>query len=231
MPAPFREAHDGYLKNYIETGNKKIIGIGREVVGMRKDGSVFPLYLGVAEMKIGDRHFFTGITRDLSDIKNAERKLRETNEELKSQVWIRQGEAELYERMRGEQALPELSRHTLSFLCEYLGARVGAIYLMSDDMLKRRAVYAYSSGEGKEIFRLERAFRSSCGGSQADSSRSDAARLHQSDFGHWGGTAGKLFSFCPWFMRERRRGYWSSGFSNEIDAAGSKMCFPPRSHR
>ena len=59
MPNPYRDEHDGYLKNYVETGLKKIIGIGREVIGQRKDGSTFPMHLAVSEIVLGDRRLFT----------------------------------------------------------------------------------------------------------------------------------------------------------------------------
>ncbi|MBF0352138.1 MAG: PAS domain S-box protein [SAR324 cluster bacterium] len=69
MPAPYREEHDQYLANYTGTGRAKIIGIGREVVGQRKDGTKFPLYLSVGEAIFGESRLFTGIIRDLSSIK------------------------------------------------------------------------------------------------------------------------------------------------------------------
>lgn len=72
MPEPYRSEHDQYLKNYLHTGNRKIIGFGREVEGLRKDGSVFPLDLAVSEMYVGEKRMFTGITRDLSEAKKAE---------------------------------------------------------------------------------------------------------------------------------------------------------------
>jgi PAS domain S-box-containing protein len=72
MPEPYLSEHDQYLRNYRHTGQRKIIGIGREVVGRRKDGSVFPLELSVGEVSLGDRRLFTGIIRDITDRKQAE---------------------------------------------------------------------------------------------------------------------------------------------------------------
>lgn len=72
MPSPYREEHDGYLAHYRETGVRKIIGIGREVAGQRKDGSVFPMYLSVGELRQGNRRLFVGITRDLTRRKQTE---------------------------------------------------------------------------------------------------------------------------------------------------------------
>ncbi|MGH8064896.1 MAG: PAS domain S-box protein [Candidatus Entotheonellia bacterium] len=71
MPAPYRQEHDGYIENYLRTGQAQIIGIGREVVGQRKEGMTFPLDLAVSEVRLGDRRIFTGIVRDLSDRKAA----------------------------------------------------------------------------------------------------------------------------------------------------------------
>jgi len=77
MPSPYREEHDKYLANYLKTGEKKIIGIGREVVGRRKDGTIFPIDLAVSEVRLGDRRMFTGIVRDITERKRAEEQLRE----------------------------------------------------------------------------------------------------------------------------------------------------------
>ena len=73
MPAPFQGEHEQYLQSYLKTGIKKIIGAGREVVGLRKDGSTFPMDLAVSEMSIGGRKMFTGLIHDISDRKEAEK--------------------------------------------------------------------------------------------------------------------------------------------------------------
>lgn len=86
MPQPDRDKHDGYLRNYFETGIKKIIGIGREVVGQRKNGSTFPMHLAVSEIQFEGKTLFTGICRDISDVKVAEQQLSEANERLEDRV-------------------------------------------------------------------------------------------------------------------------------------------------
>ncbi|MDA7980558.1 MAG: PAS domain S-box protein [Pirellulales bacterium] len=75
MPSPYREEHDNYLSRYLETSEAKIIGIGREVVGCRKDGTVFPLHLAVSEANVPNQRIFTGIVRDLSERHRAEQQL------------------------------------------------------------------------------------------------------------------------------------------------------------
>ena len=66
MPSDFAKHHDGYLKRYLETGESKIIGVGREAVAMHKSGRIFPIHLSVGHCKVGDEHLFTGLIRDLS---------------------------------------------------------------------------------------------------------------------------------------------------------------------
>jgi PAS domain S-box-containing protein len=72
MPSPWREEHDGYLARYLETGEKRIIGIGREVLGRKKDGTTFPVELAVAEARVGEERLFVGSLRDISERKRLE---------------------------------------------------------------------------------------------------------------------------------------------------------------
>ena len=82
MPQPYHGEHDGYIANYVRTGAPKIIGTGREVIGQRKDGSTFPMELAVSEFHIGERRYFTGIVRDITERKRLEVELHERLQQL-----------------------------------------------------------------------------------------------------------------------------------------------------
>jgi len=82
MPTPYRQEHDSYLHRYRDTGERRIIGIGRIVVGERKDGSTFPMELAVGEAKVGVERFFTGFIRDLTEGRAQERRMQELQSEL-----------------------------------------------------------------------------------------------------------------------------------------------------
>ncbi|MBP3943356.1 PAS domain-containing sensor histidine kinase [Sphingobacteriaceae bacterium WQ 2009] len=86
MPDPDRSQHDSYIHNYQHTGNKKIIGIGREVLGKKKDGSTFPFRLAVSEVFYRDTTVYTGFIHDLTKEKLAEDKLRQHALELENIV-------------------------------------------------------------------------------------------------------------------------------------------------
>lgn len=82
MPQPYRQEHDGYLQRYLTTGEKRIIGVDRVVVGQRKDGSTFPMKLAVGEMRKGGKRFFTGFVRDLTEREESAARLQEIQSEL-----------------------------------------------------------------------------------------------------------------------------------------------------
>lgn len=82
MPNPYRDQHDGYMHRYLATGERRIIGIGRVVVGQRKDGSTFPMELAVGEMRSGGQRYFTGFIRDLTERQRTEARLQELQSEL-----------------------------------------------------------------------------------------------------------------------------------------------------
>ncbi|MDX5421566.1 MAG: PAS domain S-box protein [Hymenobacteraceae bacterium] len=82
MPEPDRSLHDNYMYHYHETGEKRIIGIGREVTGLKKDGTIFPLYLSISEVKLEDRKVYTGFIHDITQQKISEERLRRYAAEL-----------------------------------------------------------------------------------------------------------------------------------------------------
>ena len=86
MPQPDKARHDRYIQNYHDTGKKHIIGIGREVHGQRKDGSVFPFRLGVSEVKFSDRKIYTGFIHDLSKEKANEEQIKTYTEKLEVKI-------------------------------------------------------------------------------------------------------------------------------------------------
>lgn len=83
MPDPYQREHDGYLANYLKTGEAKVIGIGREVKGQRKDGTTFPMDLSVGEMKVGGKTHFVGIANDITERKQAEDALKKRESEYR----------------------------------------------------------------------------------------------------------------------------------------------------
>ncbi len=121
MPSPYAGQHDSYISNYLRTGHAKIIGIGREVTGQRKNGSIFPMRLSISEVNLKDRRLFTGIVHDLTEEKEAEEEIRQLNAELEDRVEARteelvnavnklldinrQLEREVVDRQKAENAL------------------------------------------------------------------------------------------------------------------------------
>jgi two-component system sensor kinase FixL len=80
MPAPYKQQHNDYIANYLRTGHARIIGIGREVVGQRKDGGMFPMDLAVSEVRLANRRLFAGFVRDITDRKRLEQEILEISD-------------------------------------------------------------------------------------------------------------------------------------------------------
>ena len=149
MPAPYHDQHDGYLHNFLNTGEKKIIGIGREVAGLRKDGSVFPLDLAVSEVRIGGRRTFVGIIRDITERKLAEEALREKT----AQVTLLHAVATAAnEATSVDQAI----QACLDKVCAHTGWPVGHAYVLaanSRDRLVPTALWHLDEPERFATFR------------------------------------------------------------------------------
>ncbi len=149
MPEPYHSEHDTYLDNYKRTGEKKIIGIGREVEAQRKNGSIFPIDLAVSQIKIAERVVYSGIIRDITARKEAEEELKSTiqelteaNKELENFAYI--ASHDLKSPMRGIDNLAQWITEDLTDVInddtrqklKLLRSRVNRLEMLLDDILE-----------------------------------------------------------------------------------------------
>ncbi|MGO4377819.1 PAS domain S-box protein [Pseudoduganella sp. RAF19] len=134
MPSPHREQHDGYLAHYAQTGEKRVIGKGREVEGLRRDGSVFPMDLAVAEMEIGGRRMFTGLVRDITERKQAEAQGREMQARLR-ELAAHQEKIKEHERTRIAQEIHDELGGLLTGMKAYVNVLIERAGAQSDPLL------------------------------------------------------------------------------------------------
>lgn len=153
MPEPYRSEHDGYIARYLAEGDARIIGIGREVVAQRADGTTFPMSLSVSEVHAGSQHLFTGIIHDLTERNRQRDELERAKVELEDRVAERTREldASLAELRRSNRDLDQFAavashdlktplrnvRQALELLEEHLATTLGVPF--DDEAIELRS--------------------------------------------------------------------------------------------
>ncbi|MCE2787380.1 MAG: PAS domain S-box protein [Bacteroidota bacterium] len=161
MPEPYHGQHDKFLNNYHQTGEKKVIGIGREVSGKRKDGSIFPIFLSVSEVFLPEgRKVFAGVMRDVSDLTDAREKANQYTQQLERVV------EERTQEIRGVVRALELTNQSLEN--QYKETKRAEQELLTNQLLFSSIAKNYPNGaicifnrdmvcefvEGKELERI-----------------------------------------------------------------------------
>lgn len=154
MPSPYRDQHDGYLARYLRTGEKRIIGSGRVVIGLRKDGTTFPMELAVGEVKDAGETLFTGFIRDLTERQQTLARLQELQENLLHVSRL---------RSMGQMAaaLSHELNQPLTAITNYLNAAQRLLDQPTPDMARVRQALSLAAAQGMrsgEIIRRLRAF-------------------------------------------------------------------------
>jgi PAS domain S-box-containing protein len=126
MPSPHREQHDTYLGNYLHTGHAKIIGLGREIVARRKNGTVFPMDLSVSEVRLADRRLFTGFIRDITERKRLEKEILDISEREQRRIGqdLHDG---LCQHLAGIELMSQVLEQKLARRSKAAAARAGDI--------------------------------------------------------------------------------------------------------
>lgn len=151
MPAPYHSAHDGYLTNYLRTGDRKVIGIGRQVSAMRKDGSIFPMDLSVNEMNLDGKRMFVGTIRDTSEAVTAANALRESNS-LQSAVLASTAYMIIATDMNGKIVIfNEAAENALGYTAdEVLGQQMPGLWHDPEEVAERAKALSIELGNSVE---------------------------------------------------------------------------------
>ncbi len=150
MPDPYHTEHDGYLDNYLRTGTKKIIGIGREVTVLRKNGTTFPMSLAVSEVRVGDLHLFTGIVQDVTERKQAEQFIEREKQKYEELFNTARRQAqemallnEVQTALAREVDLSDLIRTVVEAIAKAFGYTQVSVYLRQNDVLRMHDQVGY----------------------------------------------------------------------------------------
>lgn len=174
MPEPDHSQHDGYIKRYNETGEARITGTGREVKGKRKDGSLFPFNLSVSEIQLEDRRIFTGIVHDLTQVKEAEKQLKQYSQELEQRVKARtealglaiekleESQRDLQASLKKERELNELKSRFVSMASHEFRTPLSTI-LSSTSLVEKYLNPAHAEKRAKHIRRIKSSVRNLTG--------------------------------------------------------------------
>lgn len=170
MPDPYRSEHDTYLDRYLETGEKRIIGGGRIVVGQRRDGSTFPMELAVGEARVGGSRFFTGFVRDLTERRAQERRLQELQSEL---VHVSRLTA------MGEMAssLAHELNQPLSAIASYMKGSVTLLEESEPDLAKLRGALDRAGDQALRAGDIIKHLRAFVAKGETEQAREDPAKL------------------------------------------------------
>ena len=137
MPEPYHSEHDQYLIDYFRTGHAKLIGKVRELSGQRKDGSVFPLEISLAEMLLGEQYIFTGILRDITKRKAADQALLEQQEQLRTSN----------EELQTQQEELQAQQEELRQINEELEERTKQLERQTDEILQNNSALKQNQAE------------------------------------------------------------------------------------
>ena len=132
MPQPDSHRHDSYIRNYLQSGHAHIIGVGREVTGLRKNGERFPMELAVSESQISGERFFVGVARDITARKQAERELDEKNREIQASASFDRTHGHVMELFSSHNDQHAILQQALASLAESQSILASAVYLYDE---------------------------------------------------------------------------------------------------